>query len=202
MIRPLFALLAWVALQPCAIAEDAPIDLHGILLDEITEQPLAGVTVYGDERGTRLAESAADGTFVIPVPADKKLLSLLPHRNDVVGKTVVVEVKSFRDKQVRIVVERGQHLQVQVRDENGRPLANAEVRWSAAGGCSARTDAAGTVTLGMVSRFREGRISISCPGFRDYDVVGVYAPLYGKDPYVATLKALGPAPTGVDPKGF
>ncbi len=206
MIRPLFAVFIWVALQVCVNAEDTTINLHGILLDEITEQPLAGVTLYGDERGTRLTESAADGTFVVTVPADKKFLTLVSYRVDVVGKSVKVEVKAFSDKPIRIVVERGQRLEVQVRDEKGGAIPNAQVRWSAAGGASAKTDVTGNVMLGMVSRFREGRLSISCPGYKDYDVVGIYAPFYAKNPYVATLVAQGPASTDPgkkdEPNGF
>src|SRR3954470_17047239 len=124
-------LLALFFLPLCA---SEPITLHGVVCDETGDFPLANLTIFADSRGTRLTTTDERGRFEVTVDPDKGIVQLLPYRDDIVGKSYLIDPIEFKDKPIRMVMERGLKFVVTVRDEAGRPVPQAKVDWYNSGG--------------------------------------------------------------------
>ncbi len=168
--------------------QEAPMVIKGVVYDEITDVPIPNLGIYSDSAGHKVTDSNSKGEFSYPVPTGKEIVEILPWSPNHVGRSTYVNVSEFKNRVITIYVERGMTLDVHVSDEMGQPVEKASVLWMCAGGASGVTDKKGKAVLGKVSRFRNGCLTVSAPGYETSGNGEVYAPLYANGGISITLK--------------
>ncbi len=161
--------------------------LKGIVLDEYSHKPIPNLGIYKDSAGNKVTVSDSKGEFEYPVPTGKSVVQILPWSPKVVGRSTFVKVDDFRNRKLSIYVERGMSVGVHVKDEDGKPIEKASLLWMCAGGATGTTDKDGSAMLTQVSRFRDGCLTVTCPGYVTWNE-DVYAPLYINGGIIVTLK--------------
>ena len=173
--------------KPVATENDS-IVIKGVVYDELTNAPIPNLGIYKDTDSHKVTVTNKKGEFRYPVKAGDKEIQILPYSDKIVGKSIFINPAEFKGRVIKIYAERGMKLNVQVKDEAGHPIEKANVLWMCAGGCGGKTDKTGRVVIGMVSRFRNGCISVSAPGYDSWSNGDVYAPLYANGGLTVTLK--------------
>ena len=165
----------------------APVAVKGIVYDEFTNKPIPNLGIYAGPSEGKVTVTNSRGEFSYPVEPGLETVHVLPFSNSIVGKSLFVNVEEFRNKVVKIVVERGMKLRVSVHDTQGKPIAGAGVTWTRAGGCHGKTDKNGIAVIGMVSRFREGTLTVKASDHVGWSRDGIYAPPYADSGINVTL---------------
>jgi len=161
--------------------------LKGVVLDEHSHRPIPNLGIYKDSAGHKVTVSDNKGEFKYPVPPGSTEVQILPWNPKVVGRSTYVKVDDFRNRKLCIYVERGMSVGVHVKDEDGKPIEKASLLWMCAGGATGTTDKKGSAMLTQVSRFRDGCLTVTCPGYVTWNET-VYAPLYINGGIMVTLK--------------
>jgi len=144
---------------PVLIPKSETVHYTGVILDEITDQPVPYVGIYADSCGTEIGRADEKGYFDLYVKPNFGTVHILPWlaSDKYVGHSYFLKNQPGETVDLKLIIERGIRVKVRTVDTQGKPVPGVLVRWMGSGGASGTTDKNGEATLnGMLSRVRNG----------------------------------------------
>ena len=138
------------------------VHFHGVLLDEVTNEPVPYVGIYADGNGTEIGRADEKGYFDLYVEPWGGMSHILPYlsADQYAGHSYFFKNNPGESVELKLIMERGVRVKIHTEDEKGAAVPGVYVRWMGGGGAAGTTDKNGDAILsGMLSRVRPGQLT-------------------------------------------
>ncbi len=134
----------------------------GVLLDEVTNEPVPYTGIYADGNGTEIGRADEKGRFDLYVEPWGGTTHILPYlsSDQYAGHSYFFKHNRGESVELKLIMERGVRVRVHTEDGNGVAVPGVYLRWMGGGGAAGTTDKNGDALLsGMLSRVRPGQLT-------------------------------------------